>query len=223
LATEMAHELTKPLTHIMNAGSQLGSAVKGRSRESIKTIEKEVQRASEILDGFAMLSPDRTLHRIAVPLADLVEESIGASGLNEDGSLRIVREYEALPPIFVNPGQMVQVFTNLIQNAWHAMPEGGRLSLTIRGVRKGQGLSAVEVSIADTGHGIPAEIQNDVFKPFFTTKMGRGGRGMGLTISRSMVERHGGSITIQSPATAGRGTRVTVRLPVRPPEDSDET
>lgn len=214
LASEMAHELTKPLTHIMNAGSRLGNNAKGDSRENVRTIEKEVQRASEILDGFSMLSPDRTLHRMAIPLAELVEESLVTLGLREDRTIRIIRDFEALSPIPVNPGQIVQVLTNLIQNAWHAMPEGGVLTLTIRGVRADRGRSAVEVSIADTGHGIPVEIQKKVFKPFFTTKVGRGGRGMGLPISRAMVERHGGTITIHSPTTSKGGTRVTVHLPI---------
>ncbi len=223
LATEMAHELAKPLTHIMNAGSRLDSSIKGLQREHLKTIEKEVQRASEILDGFAMLSPERTLHRISIPLIDLVEEAISTLDLNEDKTVQVVRHFDAMPPVSVNPGQIVQVLTNLIQNAWQAMPEGGRLTLSIRSVTAANVKPEVEISISDTGRGIAADVLEKVFEPFFTTKEEQGGRGMGLTISRAMVERHGGTIDIRSPIKAGRGTCVVVRLPRRSTEETYES
>jgi len=223
LASEMSHELTKPLTHIMNAGSRLENAVDKNQRKNLRTITQEVQRVSEILDGFAMLSPERTLHRIAVPLEDLIEEAVSTLNLAEDKELRIERRYEKLPNLSVNPGQLVQVFTNVIQNAWQAMPEGGELHISLSGVLTGGILSGVEVTVLDTGRGIPRDLQAKVFEPFFTTKEGRGGRGMGLTISLAMVERHGGTISIQSPVTLSGGTRMTICLPITSQEDSHET
>src|SRR5262249_658647 len=152
--------------------------------------------------GFSMLAPTRTLHRIAVSLADLVEEALVELGLDRDGSIHIVRDYAALPPVFVNPGQIVQVLTNLIQNACQAMPNGGTLSLCVHPLDEQPRIHHVEISICDTGSGIPLSLQHKVFEPFFTTKQGKGGRGMGLTIARAMVERHGGTLRIHSPVEA---------------------
>jgi two-component system NtrC family sensor kinase len=214
MATEMAHELTKPLTHIMNAGARLETSVKGLPKENLRTIEREAQRAAEILDGFAMLSPERTLHRISVSLPSLIEEAEHALGIQENKRLRILHHYDALPNIFVNPGQVVQVLTNVIQNAWEAMPEKGTLTITLRGVSVEDRLSSVIVTIIDTGHGIAADIQGKVFQPFFTTKGSKGGRGVGLSISRAMIQRHGGTIQLESPIQDGGGTRVTITLPI---------
>jgi signal transduction histidine kinase len=215
LATEMAHELAKPLTHIMIAGSRLENTVKGLPKENLRTIEKEAQRASEILDGFAMLSPERTLHRIAVSLVGLVEEVLLALGLKEDDKIRIVYQHDFLSSIFVNPGQIVQVLTNVIENAWEAMPEGGTLTIATEAIRRNDLLSAVRISIIDTGHGVSPEIQKSVFEPFFTTKRSRGGRGVGLSISQAMVRCHGGEIRLESPIREGRGTRVDITLPIK--------
>jgi signal transduction histidine kinase len=223
LATEIAHEISKPLTRIMNEQTRMAQAIQGKPSESLKKILKEAQRASEILDGFAMLSPERTLHCIAVSLADLMEEALANLGVQTVQELHIIRHYAALPSIWVNPGQTVQILTNLIQNAWEAMPEGGDLTLSIQQVDINKKGSWVEVSISDTGGGIPLPIQEKIFDPFFTTKQTQGGRGMGLTISRAMVERHAGTILIQSPIAASRGTRVIVRWPMRPPEGTDES
>jgi signal transduction histidine kinase len=213
LATELAHELAKPLTHIMNEGERLGHGAKGASKQSLSKIKKEAQRAAEILDGFALLSPDRPLHRIAHPLQDLLEESLEALGTQDDPRLRVERHYGVCPPAFVNPGQMAQVFTNVIQNAWQAMPEGGRLRLSLEATLF-QGQPAVETAIEDTGPTVPAEILEKVFEPFFTTKRAQGGRGVGLTISRAIVERHGGRMIMESPVGPRGGTRVRITVPV---------
>ncbi len=213
LATEMAHELSKPLTHIMNEGARLEDIVTGISKKNLNKIEKEAQRAAEILDGFAMLSPERPLHRIAVSLADLLEEALETLGLEDSETLSVVRRYEKLPPLYVNPGQIVQVFTNLIQNAAQAMPDGGVLTLSLGRIAT-HGEVWAKIRITDTGPGIPADVLPRVFKPFFTTKKAQGGRGVGLTLSRAMVERHGGTIRLESPlGPQGGGTRITVSLP----------
>lgn len=214
LVTEIAHELSKPLTHIMNERSRL-EARKGKNpEESLEKIGKEAQRAVEILDGFALLSPGRVLHRIPYSLADLMDESLATLGIRENPKLQIVQRYDQLAPVLVNPGQMLQVLTNVIQNAYHAMPEGGTLALSLlsrHGVEESE--AAVEILIEDTGSGIPKDMCEKVFQPFFSTKRHLGGRGVGLTIARAMVERHGGMISAESPIQGRRGTRIRIHLP----------
>lgn len=220
-ATEMAHELNKPLTHIMNEGSRLEQTVRGSSRKSLQVIGREVQRASEMLDGFSMLSPGRKLQCIPYAIKDLLEEALVTLGLDDSPAFQIERQYQEMSPVLINPGLMTQVFTNVIQNAEHAMPDGGMLTLSLRQETSEAGRWVV-VAISDTGRGIPPEIQPKVFDPFFTTKGDQGGQGMGLTISRAMVERHGGKIVIQSPLSAGGGTRLIIRIPILIQEKPNE-
>jgi signal transduction histidine kinase len=208
LATEMAHELSKPLTHIMNEGTRLESGKNTNVKDSLKSIRGEVQKASEILDSFTMLSPERPLHRMAVSVADLFDEALDVVGIRRDHGVRVQRRLDYTESIHVNPGQMVQILTNLIQNAWHAMPSGGELVLGCRKVG-----NEIHIAVGDTGVGIAEENRGKVFQPFFTTKKAMGGRGIGLTICRAMTERHGGRIQFESPVSEGKGTCMKVILP----------
>lgn len=215
LATEIAHELSKPLTHIMNERARMETSSGKAAKESLARIEKETQRAIEILDGFALLSPQRPLHRIAYSVVELIEESLSVLGIEEDRHLTISRHFDELPPILLNPGQIVQVFNNVIQNAWQAMPDGGTLALSVRR-RFGEAPHSndhVEITIEDNGPGIPLELQNKVFERFFTTKQQQGGRGVGLAITRAMVKRHNGQILVESPVVGEKGTRIRILIP----------
>src|SRR4029079_17694713 len=133
--------------------------------------------------------------------------------LENDHTIKLVRQFNELPPVFVNPGQLVQVFTNVIQNAWQAMPRGGTLTLSVglQAVRSSE--PGIEVAITDTGAGIPRDLQTKIFEPFFTTKKTRRGHGVGRTLCRAIIERHGGHIGIESPLTPAGGTRVLIPLP----------
>jgi signal transduction histidine kinase len=210
MAAEMAHELSKPLTHIMNEGGRLSATASGRSKEGLTRIGKEAQRAAEILDGFALLSPGRTLHKMPTRLQELLDEAVVSLGVDEDASIRIIRNYGELSAIPVNPGQIVQVLTNVIQNAWQAMANGGTLTFSLEETTASQ----ITIKIEDTGSGIPLEIRDKLFEPFVTTKRSQGGRGVGLTITKAMVERHQGAIKIESPVTSSGGTRVSITLPI---------
>ncbi|HVO33134.1 MAG TPA: ATP-binding protein [Elusimicrobiota bacterium] len=211
MATEIAHELSKPLTHIVNEQSQLKRFVPDEVQMRLTKIGREAARVSDILESFAMLSPHQPLERSSVWMPDLLEEAIAATGVKDDTGIMVVRKSEQAAPAPVNYQQMLQVFENLIQNARESMPNGGTLHVT---VRKATDQDRIEIAIADTGPGIPREIQGKIFDHFFTTKQGRGGRGMGLAISLAMVQRHGGTIRIESPLTSQGGTRVVVQLPL---------
>jgi signal transduction histidine kinase len=123
----------------------------------------------------------------------------------------VERAYAAPPPLVdAYPGELNQVWTNLIDNAVDAMPDSGTLRLTTRTVPDG-----IEVCVGDTGPGMPEAVAARAFEAFFTTKDVGQGTGLGLDIARRIVvERHGGAISIDSTPS---GTVVTVRLPDRPP------
>lgn len=125
----------------------------------------------------------------------------------------VVREYGTLPRILCFPQQLNQVFLNLLMNAAHASPAGGRITITTA-VRE----DGVEVRVADQGPGIAKDQQQRIFEPGFTTRAGRIGMGLGLTISRQIVERHGGRIRVRS--EPGHGATFTMDLPLRPPEEA---
>jgi signal transduction histidine kinase len=117
------------------------------------------------------------------------------------------------PPALANPGQIQQVLLNLLINARQAMQHGGRVILKLGADETGD---MVELTVRDTGVGIPPEALPRIFEPFFTTKTpdasGKGGTGLGLAMCREIIEAHHGRIRVES--TPGKGTAFTLRLPV---------
>lgn len=219
LATEMAHELSKPLTHILNEQVRLQQLSEGKSKPGLEKIEKATMRAVEILQGFAMLSPQISLEKTSVIFTSLIEEALTGVGVLEDSSIKVIRRYETAPEMQVNSVHMVQVLTNVIQNAWQSMRSGGTLEISLKHIIGTKENSFAEIQVLDSGTGIPVELLDRVYEPFFTTKKDNGGRGVGLTICQAIVKRHGGSIRIESPVSAAGGTRVVIQIPL----DSKET
>ncbi|HKX15057.1 MAG TPA: ATP-binding protein [Propionibacteriaceae bacterium] len=131
--------------------------------------------------------------------------------INQRGNIAVVKDFDdLLPTIPAHPAELNQVWTNLIDNAIYAMPDGG--TLTVRTSRE-DGWALVE--ICDTGIGIPAEMQQKIFEPFFTTKPVGEGTGLGLDISyRVVTQRHGGDLRVKS---RPGDTRFQVRLPLTEP------
>jgi two-component system NtrC family sensor kinase len=117
-----------------------------------------------------------------------------------------------LPPLFCDPDQMQQVLMNLLVNARQALEEGPQ-PRRIHIAAKTDG-NAIEMSVSDTGPGIAADIRSRIFDPFFTTKPAGAGTGIGLGVSRGIVEAHGGTLVL----AAGNGARFVLRLPLQPVE-----
>jgi two-component system NtrC family sensor kinase len=126
----------------------------------------------------------------------------------------VERQFSELPLVECYPGQLNQVFMNLLVNAVHAMPDGG--TITVRTRAEGE---HVAVQIEDTGAGISKANLKRIFEPGFTTKGNRVGMGLGLLIVHQIVDRHGGQVTVDS--EPGRGTTFTITLPVRLPVRAD--
>ena len=117
------------------------------------------------------------------------------------------KEYGDLPQIKCNPGQLNQVFMNMLVNAAHAIEKQGEI-----GIRTWAGNGAIHISISDTGGGIPKDKLSRIFEPFFTTKEIGKGTGLGLSIAYDIVKKHKGEITVES--AVGKGTTFTVTIPV---------
>jgi len=124
-------------------------------------------------------------------------------------------DFGDLPQLRCNPGQINQVFMNLMINAAQAIEEKGEIHISTR-----READAIVISIRDTGVGIPPDVQDHIFDPFFTTKQVGKGTGLGLSISYDLIRKHGGTIGAES--EVGRGTTFTIRLPLGGEEDDGE-
>lgn len=125
----------------------------------------------------------------------------------------VQRSYADLPEIRCLPGQLNQVFMNLLVNAGHAIQESGQVRVATQLVG-----DEVWIDISDTGCGMPPEVQARIFEPFFTTKPVGKGTGLGLSISYGIVHKHGGTIEVES--EPGRGTTFRIKLPVAGPDEA---
>jgi two-component system NtrC family sensor kinase len=219
LATGVAHEINNPLAIINEkAGLVKDLALRmedfPQKEKIIKHVDSllaNVERCSTIthrLLGFAKRM-DVSLETINLEL--LIREVLGF--LDKEASYRNISVHfhipEGFPSIQSDRGQLQQVFLNIINNAFAAMKEGGRIDISMREERDED---AVAVIIKDNGHGISREDLPRIFEPFFTTKK-EGGVGLGLSITYGIVEKLGGRIGVES--AVGQGTEFTVVLPAK--------
>jgi signal transduction histidine kinase len=189
----------------------------GRARSLVSLMEsglKEMHRAAEEV---ASLSCDAARERASLDVRHLVEEAIAfaTQGRETDSVAIAVHEDGPVPLTLANREALRGAFVNLIRNALQAMPGGGRLDIRCRA----EGSQWVRVEFADTGPGIPASVRERLFEPFVSARPG--GMGLGLAISRRVVEAGGGTLT-SGPQTGG-GTTMIVRLPVHLPDGAIET
>lgn len=216
VSAQVAHEVRNPLSSIgLNVemlAEQLESATFAtresaqEAKELLAAVIREVDRVTEITEDYLRLArlPSPVLRREeVVPLLESVV-AFAAEEL-ERAKVTVKRDWGSGELVVsADEGQLRQVFVNLVRNAREAMTEGGELTLSARR-KNGQ----VEIAIADTGPGMSADVQERLFEPFFTTK--EGGTGLGLSLSRQIVEAHGGTIAVDS--EPGRGTRFVITLP----------
>lgn len=220
LAASMVHEINNPLSGILNY-SRLMSRIlrKGPLTEERRTkfiqhlglVENETQRCSQIVSSLLAFSrkPQLTFERLN--LHELIERCVALSrhklelqNIQLNTAIR-----ENLPPLEGDANQLQQCLINIIFNAMDAMPQGGKLDITVAMHASG---SAVTISIKDTGIGIPQEDLPYIFEPFFTTKQEGFGVGLGLSTVYGIIERHHGVIDVKS--RQGSGTTFTITLPV---------
>jgi len=144
------------------------------------------------------------------PLLDAtLEFSVDKVGMACRSAIEVVRDFEeGLPAVIADYMQMKQVFLNLFLNAVEAMPDGGTLKIKTSYEKAS---SSVRIEVADTGKSIDDDTMDKIFQPFFTTKAK--GTGMGLAISKRLIEDHGGTITLNN--LPDRGAVFTIRIPTR--------
>jgi signal transduction histidine kinase/streptogramin lyase len=177
----------------------------------LRGIEEGAQRTSEIVKGLRHFS---RLDEHDFKLAD-IHEGLDSTLLilrnKMKDKIRIEKEYADIPKIMCFPGQLNQVFMNILNNAIQAMEGEGVIH-----IRTGMERGLVVIRIRDNGRGMTEEVRKRIFEPFFTTKEVGQGTGLGLSISYGIVEKHNGSIQVES--EPGQGTEFTIRLPLHQPE-----
>ena len=211
LAASLAHEINNPLQALRSGLSLLmGRPLsEEKRRQYLEIAHREVERLITIVEQILNFSRPSAEQRERTDINALLKETLALAGKQLQHARVTVRHQLApkLPPVEVVAGQIKQVFLNIILNALDAMPDGGELTVATGWDRDRR---AVWIAFTDNGVGIPAEDISHIFEPFFTRKPG--GTGLGLTISYSIIERHGGRIEVES--QIGRGSTFTVFLPV---------
>ncbi|MCJ7746666.1 MAG: GAF domain-containing protein [Desulfobacterales bacterium] len=213
LAAGIAHEIRNPLTSINILIHSLTENLptKDSRWEDLKVIEEEILRINEIVDQFLRFAKPAPPLLDKTDLIPIFEETLQLLRPQiEKGKIAVQKEFEPLPLITVDREQIKQVILNLLMNAIQAMPGGGQLNMSGRFSRDGYW---VELTVQDSGVGIPPEDLDKLFDPFFSTK--EGGIGLGLSIAHRIIDQHHGKIEVES--NPGKGTLFTISLPVFTP------
>ena len=221
LAATVAHELNNPLAGILNYAKLVDrylSEARPEDREEIqrflRIIQQEAGRCGKIVRNFLLFSRQSGGEMLVQPLNPVIEHALAIVRHHLE-MRRVALVWEPLPgggldegQVVCDAGQIQQALVDLFVNAVEAMPEGGTLTVGVRGLE-----DQVEISVADTGVGIPPDALPRIFEPFFTTKEAGSGAGLGLPVVYGIVERHGGRIDVDS--RVGTGTTFRLTLPRR--------
>ena len=217
IATGLAHEIKNPLAGIKISMEFLAqdSSLSEGDREVLTKVIDEVRRIEVLLRGLLNFAKPPVPHFAPAKVNNIIDICIMFSvktkslpSSNNTKEVTVLKNFDDnIPTIMADQLQLQQVLMNLLLNAIDAMPGGGTLTLnTACSIDK----RSIRIEIADSGEGISDKEMNKIFQPFFTTKSK--GTGMGLAITRRIIEEHGGSISVNS--EYGRGTTFTIILPV---------
>ena len=215
MAAGISHEIRNPLGIIRSSAELLKKKVTaldpGNSIPDI--IIEESSRLNGIITDFINFARPRSPNLRPCRIEDVLEKNITYLDVQiKEKECRIEKRYtNSLPEIMADSDMLYQSFLNLLINAMQSMPSGGTISIDIDADPK-----TVTVFIDDEGEGIPGELAEKIWDPFFTTK--KRGTGLGLGIVKNIIESHGGSIQIAN--RKHKGTRVTVELPVSQKSDN---
>lgn len=213
LASGVGHELRNPLGVIKNAAYYIKTKVGTEDPKLAKHLdimEREINNSNKIISDLLGFSRTRKPELIPADINEVIEEAV--SVVNAPVNIKLIKTLAiGLPKPGIDRDQTRQVFLNIITNAYQAMPQGGELRVISR-INKGglKGRDCVEAEFSDTGSGISPENLDKLFDPFFTTKAK--GIGLGLAVTRQIVENHNGIISVKS--EVGKGTTFVVRLGV---------
>ncbi len=209
LAAGIAHEVNNPLQPILNCLEVAIEDVENKQlvdAEVLRVAENEVQRIKGIVSRLLDFARPSTADAVEYNLQALIQEVLTLTNKQlERMGVRLRSQLDNVPMLKGNPAQLKQVFLNLVLNAAEAMPNGGKLTISLDADEAG-----VTVAVKDTGIGMNQETVARIFEPFYSTK--EEGTGLGLAVSYGIVQGHGGDIRVES--QPGQGTCFTIWLPL---------
>jgi PAS domain S-box-containing protein len=211
MAAGFAHEINNPLTGVIGFAEMLKERddLPADVLKDVNIISDGAKRVADIVKRILTFARQTKPVRIPSDLNSLIESTLSLQTyVLKTGNIEVIREFDrTLPLVTVDEGQMQQVFVNLIVNAEHAMPDGGKLTVSTARMH-----GSIRIVFKDTGYGIPNEIMGKIFDPFYTTKPKGLGTGLGLSLSHSIIAEHGGDIFAES--EPGHGASFIIDLPL---------
>jgi two-component system NtrC family sensor kinase len=216
LAAGVAHEINNPLAGVLIYADMLMKEIKDNEqwRQDLGEIINQTLRCKQIVSRLLEFSRQSLEELVVFEVNEVIGhcvELLGRQALFHN--IEIIQDFDSsLPHILGNPGELEQVFTNLMINAVDAMDGRGKLTISSRADLKAE---QVILKFTDTGPGISPAIKDQIFEPFFTTKPPGKGTGLGLSVVYGVVQRHGGDIQVESPGEGG--AIFTITLPFESP------
>jgi PAS domain S-box-containing protein len=207
MAAVVAHEVKNPLAGIRGVLQVIGSRMPADSRDRaiVSDVQERLDVLNELLQDLLLFARPKEPKTAPVAVRPLIEDTVHQ--LKRDPGMFGVEVTVRgdSPTVQADAGQLQRALLNLLINAGQAMQGAGRIAITVQGAD-----GACRITFQDTGPGIPADVRERIFEPFFTTK--HRGTGLGLPTSRRIVERHGGTLSLETPPEGG--TRASIVLPV---------
>lgn len=210
LAQRLAHDIKNPLTVISLALQRLEQQAASGGARHVETARAEIDRLKRMADGFMRLTRLEPPKLEPADVNEVVRACLAKFGSVRPAGIAVALDLaDNLPAVLLDREQLLAALTNIIENAFAAMGQTGTLTVA---TQTGANRDSVALTIADTGTGIPERYLSKVFEPFFTTRPG--GTGLGMCLTRRVVEDHKGTIAVRS--AEGKGTTFTITLPAAP-------
>ncbi len=214
-AAMVGHDLRNPLTSIGGATyyvkGKLSSETDKKTVEMLELIEQGVAYSNKIINDLLTYSGEIRLELLETVLKLVIEDAL--SSVRIPRNVRIFNLAEDEHPVKADVEKMTRVFVNIIRNALDSMPGGGTLTIVSKKTS-----DSITIAFSDTGAGMPKDVLERIWVPFFTTKAK--GMGLGLPICKRIVEAHHGKILVESKVR--EGTTFTIKLPIEPRIDGGE-
>ncbi|MES1207818.1 MAG: ATP-binding protein [Pseudomonadota bacterium] len=217
LVAGLSHELNNPLGIIVGYVQGLLRRLPQQAdrRESLVAIERQALRCAHLVRSLLDFSRNKPATREETNLGPLIERVLELAA-GQARRRRVELRWTArgaIPVVIACPQEIESALLNLVSNAIDATPAGGSAVITVAAAARGE-VSGVEINVTDTGTGVPAAVLSRIFDPFFTTKPVGEGTGIGLALTRQVIEGHGGRIDVRT--AEGVGTTMRLWLPLRP-------
>jgi two-component system NtrC family sensor kinase len=219
VAAGIAHEVKNPLAIIIQGADYLKSSTGADKHliDVVNKINKSAFRADSIIKGLLSFTRQMPIQAEQVEIEPVIEETLSfIEHQLKRKHIKLVKRFSPdLPKVTIDINQIKQVFLNILLNAIDAMQDRGTLTISADPAGSAAGERHLQITFADTGSGIPTDKIEKVFDPFYTTKDSTGNAGLGLSITKGIIDKHHGTVRIES--EVGKGTRVIIGLPASNP------